>query len=83
MNLFIFLMNFPVSAVCIERLFSKLQTVKNRLCNRLSQLTLESLLMIATESPKQGFGENIPEHFVDELKRRNPNSNPIRLKFIT
>lgn len=35
--------------------------------------------MIATESPKQGFGENTPEHFVDELKRQYSN---LRLKII-
>lgn len=72
-------MIFPIGAVSLEWLFSKLKIVKNRLCNQLSQLTSESLLMIATESPKQGFGENTPEHFVDELKRQYSN---LRLKII-
>ena len=51
-------MVFPVSAPCAKNFFSKLNIVKIRLRNRLSELNLKSLLMIATESPKQGFGKN-------------------------
>ena len=72
MYLFYLLMVFPLSAACVERLFSKLKLVKNRLRNQLSQTTLESLLMIATESPKDGFDDIVLESFVDELKIKNP-----------
>ena len=51
----------------MERLL-KLKLAKNRLRNQSSQTTLENLLMIATESPKDGFEEIIFECFVDELK---------------
>ena len=54
-KLFKLLMIFPLSAACVERLFSKMKIVKNRLRNSLSNATLESLLLIATESPKAGF----------------------------
>ena len=70
-------MIFPLSAVCVERLFSKMKIVENRLRNSLSNATLESLLLNATESPKAGFEDDILEQFVDELKKRNPN---MRLK---
>ena len=66
-------MIFPLSATCVERLFSKMKIVKNRLCNSLSNATLESLLLIATESRKAGFEDDVLEQFVDELKKRNPN----------
>ena len=68
MLLFKLLMIFPLSAACVERLFSKLKIVKNRLRNQLSKVTLESLLMIATQSPKEGYDEDILEHFVDDEK---------------
>ena len=66
-------MIFPLSAACVERLFSKMKIVKNRLRNSLSNATLESLLLIATESQKAGFEDDVLEQFVDELKKRNPN----------
>ena len=44
---------FPLTVACVERFFSKLKLVKVRLGNQLSQLTSESLLRIATESPKK------------------------------
>ena len=56
----------------MERLFSKLKLVKNCLRNQSSQTALESHLMIATESPKDGFDEIIFERFVDELKIKHP-----------
>ena len=70
-------MIFPLSAACVERLFSKMKIMKNRLRNSLSNATLESLLLIARESPKAGFEDDVLEQFVDELKKRNPN---MRLK---
>ena len=76
-KLFKLLMIFPLSAACVERLFSKMKIVKNRLHNSLSNTTLESWLLIATESPKAGFEDDVLEQFVDELKKRNPN---MRLK---
>ena len=71
-KLFKLLMIFPLSAAFVERLFSKMKIVKNRLRNSLSNATLESLLLIATESPKAGFEDDVLEQFVDELKKRNP-----------
>ena len=66
------LMIFSLSAACVERFFSKLKLVKTRLRNQLSQTTLESLLRIATESPKEGFSDSQYEYFFDELKKNNP-----------
>ena len=48
---------FPISAACVERLFSKMKLVKTRLQNQLKQSTLESLLRIAMESPQNGFSD--------------------------
>ena len=61
-----------------ERLL-KLKLVKNRLRNQSSQTTLESLLMIATESPKDGFDDIVLESFVDEIKIKHPKTR-IKLK---
>ena len=58
MKLFNFSMIFPARVAFVERLFSKLETIKNRLRNQLSQLNLESLLTIATESPKQSVSKS-------------------------
>ena len=63
---------FPLSAACVERLFSKMKLMKTRLRNQLAQVRLDQLLRIGTESPKEGFNDNIYEYFVDELKKRNP-----------
>ena len=76
-KLFKLLMIFPLSATCVERLFSKMKIVKNGLRNSLLNATLESLLLITTESPKAGFEDDVLEQFVDELKIRNLN---MRLK---
>ena len=62
---------YALSAVCVECLL-KLKLVKNRLRNQSSQTTLESLLMIATESAKDGFDDIVLESFVDELKIKHP-----------
>ena len=49
-----------------------MKLVKTRLPNQLKQTSLENLLYISTESPKEGFDDLVFEHFVDELKHRNP-----------
>ena len=67
-----FLLLLPLSVACVERFFSKMKLVKTHLRNQLSQVTLETLLFIATESPKDGFHDKIYEYFVDELSGRNP-----------
>ena len=69
-----FSMTDSISSQCSlrERLFSKLQLVRYCLRNQSSQTTLESLLMFARESPKDGFDEIIFERFVDELKIKHP-----------
>ena len=48
-----------------------MKLVKTRLRNQLKQASLENLLYISRESPKEGFDDIIFEHFVDELKHRN------------
>lgn len=63
---------FPLSVACVERLFSKMKLIKTRLRNQLGQTSLDSLLRISTESPSK-FQEDEYEHFVDELRRLNPN----------
>ena len=68
---FYYLLLFPLSTACVERLFSKMKLIKTRLRNILSQSTLENLLFIATEAPKD-FHDDHYEHFVNELKRLNP-----------
>ena len=72
-KLLYFLLLFPLSTACVERFFSKMKLVKTRLRNQLKQTSLENLLFIVTEIPKNGFGDDVFEHFVDELKRRNRN----------
>jgi len=62
---------FPLSVSCVERLFSRMKLVKTRLRHQLSQVSLESLLRISTESPCN-FADDTYEFFVDELKRLNP-----------
>ena len=70
-KLFYYLLLFPLCTACIERLFSKMKLIKTRLRNNLSQSTLENLLFIATEAPKD-FQDDHHKHFVNELKRLNP-----------
>ena len=62
---------FPLSVACVERVFSKMKLIKTRLCNKLSQVSLDSLIRISTEGPDE-FTDNEYEFFVDELKRLNP-----------
>ena len=50
-KLFYYLLLFLLSTACVERLFSKMKLIKTCLRN-LSQSTLENLLLIATEAPK-------------------------------
>ena len=71
-KLLLFLLLFPLSTACVERLFSKMKLVQTRLRNYLAQSTLENLLFIATECPADGFSDEVFDSFVDELKRRNP-----------
>ena len=47
-KLFYYLLLFPLSTACIERLFCKMKLIKTRLRNNLSQSTLGNLLFIAT-----------------------------------
>ena len=62
---------FPLSVACVERVFSKMKLIKTRLRNKLSQVSLDSLIRISTEGPDE-FTDNEYEFFVDELKRLNP-----------
>ena len=64
---------FPISIACVECLFSQMKLVKTRLHNQLNQITLDSLLCIATEWRLNVFADGDFTHFVNELKRLNPN----------
>ena len=61
---------FPLSVSCVERLFSRMKLVKTRLRNQFTQVSLESILRISTESPSNISDEVYK--FFDELKRLNP-----------
>ena len=63
----------PISIACVERLFSQMKLVKTERHNQLKQTTLDSLLCTATESTLNGFTDRDFNHFVNELKRLNPN----------
>ena len=54
-KLLYFLLIFPLSDACVERSFSKMKLGKTRLRNQLKQTSLENLLYISTENPKEGF----------------------------
>ena len=70
----LYLLNiFPISTACVERLFSKMKLIKTCSRNKLAQVKLDQLLRISTESPHDGFDDNVYEYFVDELKKLNPN----------
>ena len=62
---------FLLSVSCVERLFSRMKLVKTRLQNQLSQVSLQSLLQISTESPCN-FSDDMYKLFVDKLKWLNP-----------
>ena len=47
------------------------ESLKQRLCNKLSQVSLQSLIRISTEAPDE-FSDTEYEFFIDELKRLNP-----------
>ena len=47
-----------------------MKLAKTRLRNQLSQVNLENLLFIATETPKTGFTDSDNDFFVDELRRK-------------
>ena len=49
-----------------------MKLIKTRLQNQLSQVHLDQLLCIATESPKEDLSDNTYEDFVHEIKKRNP-----------
>ena len=70
-KLFNYLLLFPLSTACVERLFSKMKLIKTRLRNNLSQSTLENLLFTATEA-REDFHDDQYEQFVNELKSLNP-----------
>ena len=75
-KLFYYLLLFLLSTACVERLFFKMKLIKTCLRNNLSQSTLENLVFIATEA-QEDFLDGHYKHFVNELKRLNPN---IRIK---
>ena len=80
-NLFflLYMLNiFPLNAACVERLFSRMKLIKTRLRNQLSQVRLDQLLRISTESPKDDYNDNVYEYFVDELQKKKKNKHAHR-----
>ena len=63
-KLLYFLLIFPLSPACAERLFSRMNLVKTWLGNLLKQTSPENLLYISAESPK-GLDDIVFEHFVN------------------
>ena len=49
-----------------------MKLIKTWLRNQLKQTSHENLLYITTDSMKEGLDNIVFEHFVDELKHRNP-----------
>ena len=77
-NLFflLYLLNiFPLSVASVERLFLRMKLIKMHLRNQLSQVRLDKLLRIDTETPKDGYNDNVYvyKYFVVELQKRNSN----------
>ena len=62
---------FLLSVAFVERVFSKMTLIKTRLHNKLSHVSLDSLIHISTEALDE-FSDTEYEFFVDELKRLNP-----------
>ena len=72
--LFIYLLTiFPLTVACVECFFSKLKLVKTRLRNQLSPTTLESLIRILTESPKEGSSDSQFHRQAKEKQSKNEN----------
>ena len=65
------LLLFLLSLACVERVFSKIKLIKTRLCNKLLQVSLDSLIRISNEALDK-FSDTEYEFFVDKLKRLNP-----------
>ena len=62
------LLLFPVSVAHVERLSSNMKLIKIRLRTQLSQVHLDQLLRIATESPKEDFSDNLMKTLSMRLK---------------
>ena len=77
-NLFFMVNIFPLSAACVERLFWRMRLIRKCLRNQLSEVRLDQLLRIGTESPNN---DNVYEYFFYKLQKRNPNMR-IELKYL-
>ena len=62
-KLIYYLLLFPQSTACIERLFFKMKLIKTRLRNNLRQSTLVNLLFIGTEA-REDFHDDLYEHLI-------------------
>ena len=62
-KLIYYLLLFPQSTACIERLFFKMKLIKTRLRNNLRQSTLVNLLFIGTEA-REDFHDDHYEHLI-------------------
>ena len=66
---------FPLSVASVGKLFLRMKLIKMRLRNQLSQVRLDKLLRFDTETPKDGYNDNVYvyKYFVVELQKRNSN----------
>ena len=59
----------PISTASVERSFSDMKLIKNRLCNRLTERSLSNLMKIVIESPEKFTDSNL-EEIVDVCNRK-------------
>ena len=60
---------FPLSTACVERLFFKDEVDKNTPEKPTVPSKAQSTSPISSESPKDGYNDNVYEYFVDEVKK--------------
>ena len=62
-------LSIPITARSVERSFSDIKLIKNRLRNRLTELSLSNLIRIVIESPEK-LTDNDLEEIVDVWDRK-------------
>ena len=69
---------FPLSVASVEKLFLRMKLIKMRLINQLSLVRLDKLLRIDTETPEDGYNDNVYvyKYFVVELQKAGYATDP-------
>ena len=65
-RLFQLAVTFPLGTACVERCFSKMKLIKNRLRSSMQEPHLDDLMMISSELPLDA-SFRIPDEFLDEI----------------